>query len=97
MTEDAPCKFARPNAWLTIEIVTGHDLAPRLAKCASPTAALKAIGNEAFACAIGGKTEQAVGRVRDQIFIITISANDKPDVLREKVRLAAEQVAGNLY
>jgi len=96
VTDTAPCNFVRQDASLTIEIRTGRDLAPYLAKCAAAPVPLKAIGNEAFACTVSGR-EQAIGRVRDQIFLITLTTNDKPDVRREKVRNAAEQVAGNLY
>ena len=68
---------------------------------------LKAIGNEARACAVedadGGKGERAVGRVRDQVFVVDIESNIKNDpvltrdALRSKINAAAEQVAGNLY
>lgn len=94
--ETAACNFARPDASLTIEIKSGRVLTPDMARCVSAAVPLKAIGNEAFACTGAGK-ELAIGRVRDQIFVITIVTGDKPDVLREKVRKAAEQVAGNLY
>jgi hypothetical protein len=96
VSETAPCNFSRAKALLTIEVTSGHDLAPLLGKCTSPAVPLQAIGNEAFACTTA-KGEEAIGRVRDQMFAITVVAGDKPDVLREKVRKAAEQVAGNLY
>lgn len=75
--------------------------------CGRDGAALKAIGNEAVACATSdrkGETgERAVGRVRDQAFVITIESSVKNDpvltrdALKGKIYTAAEQVAGNLY
>jgi hypothetical protein len=94
--EATPCNFARANASLTIEIATGQDLAPYLAKCGSQAFPLKAIGNEAFACSMANG-ERVIGRVRDQIFVVTIVTDEAPAALREKARKAAEQVAGNLY
>ena len=47
--------------------------------------------------------EQVIGRVRDQVFTVTIttSARNDPsmsrDALREKTRNIAEQVAGALF
>jgi hypothetical protein len=68
---------------------------------------LRAIGNEALSCAAddrkGGIGERVVGRVRDQVFTITISSTLKNDpglnrdVLRSKIYTAAEQVSGNLF
>lgn len=75
--------------------------------CGTSTEPLSAIGNEAFVCAIhpGEKTlrQVAIGRVRDQIFTISLSTslrNDNDlnkDELRIKIGLALEQVAGNLF
>ena len=51
------------------------------AQCGSGAEQLKAIGNEAQACAYQGKpgwiAEQVVGRVRDQAFLVRISTKDQ--------------------
>jgi hypothetical protein len=100
---------ARRTLRVTVE-VTG-DAHARLAteerSCGSDAAPLRAIGNEAVACAAddrkGGRGERAVGRVRDQVFTITISSSlrDDPiltrDALKTRIYTAAEQVSGNLF
>lgn len=75
--------------------------------CGRDGAPLKAIGNEAVACVPGDRKdetgERAVGRVRDQVFVIDIESDHKNDrgltrdALRSKIYTAAEQVAGNLF
>jgi len=74
--------------------------------CTSPPAALKAIGNEAVSCSadVGySRGEQVIGRVRDRLFIVTISSTMAQDslmtrpALKEKARLIAEQVSGALF
>jgi hypothetical protein len=77
------------------------------ARCSGEASPLQAIGNEAVMCAADTKGqadgEQVIGRVRDQIFTVTIttSARNDPsmsrDALREKARNIAEQVAGALF
>ena len=77
------------------------------ARCNSKASPVPAIGNEAVTCAADtkGQTdgEQVIGRVRDQLFTVTIttSARNDPsmsrDALREKTRNIAEQVAGALF
>ncbi len=74
------------------------------ARCGAGASALKAIGNEAQACAYAGKEgwlgEQVVGRVRDQAFLVRITTNDRSATaaaLPEKARNVAEQVAGFLF
>jgi hypothetical protein len=76
-------------------------------ECGADLAPLPAIGNEAFFCtAIGsgkGLSEMAIGRVRDQVFVIELSTTEKRDTilshgkLQSASHIAAEQVAGNLY
>jgi hypothetical protein len=68
---------------------------------------LQAIGNEASMCLLDNRTsglvELVVGRVRDQLFTITMSTTLKDDLiltkmsLKEKAYTASEQVAGNLF
>jgi len=75
--------------------------------CGTDPAPLPAIGNEARICnADDGKkvfAERVVGRVRDQVFTITIGSTLKRDsiltreALRTRVSTAAEQVSGNLF
>jgi hypothetical protein len=98
---EGSCEFVRQENSLRIEVRPTN--APH-AQCVSPAEPLKAIGNEAQACAYHGKpgwvAEQVVGRVRDQAFLVRISTRDQsaaPKVLREKARKIAEQVAGILF
>jgi hypothetical protein len=68
---------------------------------------MKAIGNEAILCsADSGKrvlAERVIGRVRDQVFTITLGTTVKDDFVltaderKKRVATAAEQVAGNLF
>ena len=78
-----------------------------LAECPPKSAPLRAIGNEAVMCSIQGKGaeagERVVGRVRDQAFVVFVSSSVQDDpsmtqeMRRQKVNLAAEQVAGILF
>jgi hypothetical protein len=95
------CEFVHQETALRIEV--GATNAPHT-QCGSGAEQLKAIGNEAQACAYQAKpgwiAEQVVGRVRDQAFLVRISTKDQtaaPKILREKVRKVAEQVAGILF
>lgn len=106
MTVSTPstCEFVRQKPFvssLRIEVATGL---PTPDKCSSNATLLKAIGNEAVACAEDGKDglriERVSGRVRDQHFIIRVSTTDASWAqasLFEEARRAAEQVAGNLF
>lgn len=88
---------ADPHAQLgTVAQICGPDVAP-----------VKAIGNEAMVCAADGRKgatgERIIGRVRDQVFTITIGTTLKSDpilnayALKSNVLTAAEQVSGNLF
>ena len=75
-------------------------------RCTSPAISLRAIGNEAVLCgADAGSShgEQVIGRVRNNIFIVDVSDSMAKDssmtreLLQEKARGTAEQVAGNLF
>jgi hypothetical protein len=81
-------------------------VASRESLCTSPAAALKAIGNEAVSCSadVGySRGEQVIGRVRDRLFIVTVSSTMAHDpsmtrpLLKEKARMIAEQLAGALF
>jgi hypothetical protein len=109
------CTFTQTSAGvkrtlrLTVEISTdAHARVGVIAQSCGPDAApIKAIGNEALVCAAddrkAGLGELVVGRVRDQVFTITIGSslkNDpilKRDALKARIYTAAEQVAGNLF
>ncbi len=77
------------------------------AHCSGEASLLRGVGNEAVICAadIKGQAagEQVIGRVREQVFTVTIttSARDDPampsDALKDKTRDIAEQVAGALF
>jgi len=96
---------------LRVTVETAADPHARMTalaqSCGADSAPLKAIGNEALTCSAddrkGGPGERLVGRVRDQVFTITIASTLKKDftfpreALQSKIYLAAEQVAGNLF
>jgi hypothetical protein len=109
----AVCDFAYHDGNMTRELRITVEQAkdPQLAfnsykaQCRQSGNPLRAIGNEAVICAVNkkGSGEQVFGRVRDNVFTITIttSAENDPamskDVLVEKAELVAEQVSGNLF
>ncbi len=107
---DTTCDFVRKEsikAELRIEVETMTEPKTQFASFAAqcgPRIPLKAIGNEAAVCTFNAKkgrlSEQVVGRVRDQAFIIRVTTNDpaaERSSVREKARSVAEQVAGNLF
>jgi hypothetical protein len=105
--DDASCGFIRHDGSmvdeLRIEVETmlspAKDFPSYVARCHAPAVPLKAIGNEAQACS-DGSAEQVIGRVRDRAFLVRISASGRsprPDILRDKARKVAEQVAGILF
>jgi hypothetical protein len=94
------CLFTHESSQLRIEVQTVS--LPYKLNCGPNPTPLGAIGNEALSCSLHGNNgrmvEQIVGRVRDQVFFIRLtSSNIARDVLREKARLIAEQVAGILF
>ncbi len=96
------CSFVSQHGELRIQVETIAASHPD--HCSGPSEQLKAIGNEAAACAIESKdgkiAEQVAGRVRDQAFVITIATDDRSvsrNLLRDKTRKVAEQVAGSLF
>jgi hypothetical protein len=75
-------------------------------RCGPDGVPLRAIGNEATICSYEDKkkkkwvSEQVVGRVRGHVFTVRVSSNAasaERDILREKARKIAEQVAGFLF
>ncbi len=110
--DDASCDFIGKRGGLVyglqIEVVTmaeaGRKFASYAARCGSEATPLTAIGNEALSCSHddenGHRTAQVVGRVRNRAFVIRMGTTDSSmtlQSLRETVRAAAEQVAGNLF
>jgi len=75
--------------------------------CKQPSEVLPAIGNETYVCTTEhGKeavAELVVGRVRDQVFTISISTTGKGNLmlstqdLKSRISTASEQVSGNLF
>lgn len=111
-SQPAVCVFtyegagAKRTLRITVEVTpdTHARVTAAAQSCGSDAAPLKAIGNEAIGCSADDrKGERAVGRVRDQLFTITIGAAAKGDTvltheaLQAKLYTAAEQVAGNLF
>jgi hypothetical protein len=111
----AVCTFTQAGASyartlrITVEVVpdTHARLAIATQACGKNAAPIQAIGNEASLCSLdthnAGLSELVVGRVRDQLFTITLSTTAKDDLiltrmsLKEKAYTASEQVAGNLF
>jgi hypothetical protein len=85
---------------------TSNAVTPHESQCTSPAVALKAIGNEAVSCSadVGySRGEQVIGRVRDRLFIVTVSSTMAQDplmtrqLLKDKAHMVAEQLAGALF
>lgn len=105
------CEFVRTEGSISRHLLIvveklnpSEDRGSYKKQCAAQAEPLKAIGNEAVACAFEGKSgevaEQVVGRVRDQMFLVRFSTTDRtaaPASLREKARKIAEQIAGFLF
>jgi hypothetical protein len=114
-TEPAVCNFVQsaPGVTRTLRITvlqTPHfqDLLEAENKTCTGTATpMAAIGNEAITCSADDRrklfAERVVGRVRDQVFTITLSTTQKDDSilnrfeLKSRIATAAEQVSGNLF
>ncbi|KAA6460343.1 hypothetical protein DYQ86_15015 [Acidobacteria bacterium AB60] len=115
-SKPAVCTFTEQGgkAVRTLQIAVGiapdpHEefLASVRRDCRGVSDPLKAIGNEAVTCGVLRREvvigERVLGRVRDQLFSITLSttmAHDPvltPAILKMQISVAAEQVAGNLF
>jgi hypothetical protein len=103
-------KTAKDYSTLRIMVQPLKDVdsavASHKALCTSTPVALKAIGNEAVSCSadVGySRGEQVIGRVRDRLFIVTVSSTIAQDpsatrqLLQEKARTIGEQIAGALF
>jgi hypothetical protein len=109
------CNFVFKTAvgvrMLTISVETAQDAHAHLIGmskgCKGSQEVLPAIGNEAYICTTehGKETEaeRVVGRVRDQVFAISISTTGKGNSsfstqdLRSRISIASEQIVGNLF
>jgi len=109
------CTFTQQSAGVTRTLRITVEIAPephqRMSAvaqvCGADAAPIKAIGNEALVCNAddrkGGMGERVVGRVREQVFTITLASTLKADpilnrdALKTRIYTAAEQVAGNLF
>jgi hypothetical protein len=85
---------------------TSNAVTPHESQCTSRPVAVKAIGNEAISCSadVGySRGEQVIGRVRDRLFIVTVSSTMAHDpmmnrqMLKDKAHMVAEQLAGALF
>ncbi len=109
---DSICEFSKQQGvlfrQLRIEVRTVADPAREFAAynahCSSKPAPVKAVGNEAWACALEAKSgqvaEQIIGRLRDRIFVVTIRANESwlsHFGLLAKAYSVADQVSGAMY
>jgi hypothetical protein len=109
---DAACEFVRHQGstvmTLRIEVETmagsPGSFATYVARCGPRSLPLKAVGNEAVSCDFEGKknsiSEQVVSRVRGRAFTVRITSTPGSfdrELLRQKARNVAEQVAGFLF
>ena len=109
--QPAVCTFIGGARSLTVTVEIAKDPHARMTalaqQCASAPAPLHAIGNEAVSCEAPLRSREpgarALGRVRDQVFTITLKTRVKEDpiltrdALKARIYTAAEQVAGNLF
>jgi hypothetical protein len=109
------CTFTQQNQDVTRSLVVAVEIAQApharmvtiAQTCGANAVPLNAIGNEAISCAPverkGELRERVIGRVRDQVFIITLASSLKNDpiltrdALKTRSQTAAEQVSGNLF
>lgn len=92
------CDFVDKANYFHIRVIAAAaPLRSYLNLCKSGVETLKAIGNEAVACDGEGSEQVVIGRVREQVFILRLKASFSKTQLRERVKLAADLVAGNLF
>ena len=103
------CRFTGNGSELTIEVgaLSAPNQFARFSASACQggidVAPLKAVGNEAIACGLGTGghvVELAVGRVRNQTFVLRLATKDpaaNTKLIRSKTAALAELIAGNLF
>lgn len=97
-TTQSGCVFSHASDQLRIEVFApAQPFRSYVNRCKSRPETLKAIGNEAVLCDGTGSEQLAIGRVRDQVFVLELKAGLAKTALREKLKSAAEIVAGNLF
>ena len=95
------CMFTRTSGAGELEIHVAASvtravyLATAQSTCPGTSVPLRAIGNEAIECR-SPTSAAAAGRVRDQVFTVSVTLPDK-ELAATNVREAAEQLAGNLF
>lgn len=89
---------------VAIGIHSANPFQASAAKCLEVPVALKAVGNEALDCRAaterGTQADEVFGRVRDQVFSIEVSTDDRnlsKEQLRLRARTIADHVAGSLF
>ncbi|WP_058188557.1 hypothetical protein [Terracidiphilus gabretensis] len=115
MDQPGTCVFTDKEGAATRELTVTMEVSPdahtklagMMQACGASSQLLQAIGNEAAVCTMDvhkkSVSERVVGRVRNQIFTITISTTLKDDPvlntssLMTRIYTASEQVAGNLF
>ncbi len=113
--QPAACTFTQKNAagvrvlTIVVQIVNdAHSRVERLAHdCGMAAAPMAAIGNEALVCPVddrrGATSQRVIGRVRNQVFMISLSTTLRGDPvlsrdeLRARIGTAAEQISANLF
>lgn len=98
------------NLIITVEVVPNpHARLMSVAHgCGANDRPVSAIGNEALRCMVNDRkhnthSERIIGRVRDQVFSVTLSTTIKqdpaltPEELEMRIYALAEQVSGNLF
>jgi hypothetical protein len=109
----AACSFAyrdgTASRLLKLTVEQAQDDAQAIsdykARCSAGTTPLSGIGNAACGSATKSQTygQEVIGRVRNQIFTVTVTTTAQNDpfmpqeALQEKARNIAEQVAGALF
>lgn len=92
------CEFSHDKDHLRVEVIApAAAFRSYLSRCKSAAEPVKGIGNEAVVCDGEGAEQIGIGRVREQVFVLRLKAPFSRDLLRAKVRAAAEIVSGNLY
>jgi len=114
--QPATCTFTRAEIGVTRQLHVTVEIVPAAAhmrvtalagSCNSDIVPLPAIGNEATRCIAkvrgAAHAERVLGRVRNQVFTITLSTSQRDDgeltadILQTRIGIAAEQVSGNLF
>ncbi|HEY9128089.1 MAG TPA: hypothetical protein VIM62_13230 [Acidobacteriaceae bacterium] len=110
---DAVCTFVPlqtgSGAKLEIAVHTMANVSAEFAEyeaaCGKDSIALRAVGNQAMECSVSDekhrRVEKVIARTRDRAFLLSWTVPESSgmtqEVIREKMRNLAEQVAGSLF